>query len=570
MHLPEADLWLDPWDAKPYAFVSHAHADHFGRHESLLCSETTGFLLKKRFKVAEGRLLPTSFQVPLERNGFRLRLLPAGHIPGSAMLHVTRMSDHASLLYTGDFKMRRSRTAEPVNFLKADTLVMESTFGLPAYVLPNQLEVEAAVIRFVQDAFDDNETPVLLAYSLGKAQEALALLEEHGIPVLQHPKVAEMTRACREVGVMGLPEPVEFDGFAIPGHVVIAPPHALRGHLFKGLKSKRTAMLSGWAMQPGAKFRYQVDEMIALSDHADHPGLLECIQRVRPKQILTVHGFAKEFAAELRSRQMEAWCASGGDQLELSIQSFPAPRRGPARGPIHKRVICQLADFSDVCRLAGETGSRLAKIRFLASYLASLENDDDLKRAVNWLVSSRHKSWLDANTLRHTLLAIPGVENGNLWSKQSARHDVARCARLILQNLQLQPDTLDLATAAAFIHELDSSCGSMERIERLSKRLSTLHPSESEMMIRLITGDLQIGVDELLINETIATAFHAKVCELQSATRINSNLGETAVLARHHKLTDAQPPMFPAPENATNAAPNTTEALVFPENSKQP
>ena len=48
----------------------------------------------------------------LLRDGFRLRLLPAGHIPGSAMLHVTRLEDNASLLYTGDFKTRRSRTAE--------------------------------------------------------------------------------------------------------------------------------------------------------------------------------------------------------------------------------------------------------------------------------------------------------------------------------------------------------------------------------------------------------------------------------------------------------------------------
>ena len=29
IHLPDLDLWLDPWDAKPRAFVSHAHADHF-------------------------------------------------------------------------------------------------------------------------------------------------------------------------------------------------------------------------------------------------------------------------------------------------------------------------------------------------------------------------------------------------------------------------------------------------------------------------------------------------------------------------------------------------------------
>nr|MCU0750988.1 hypothetical protein [Akkermansiaceae bacterium] len=320
LYLPEPDLWLDPRDAKPCAFVSHAHADHFARHESALCSEVTAILLKDRFRVAISRLDAVAFHVPVIRNGFRLRLLPAGHIAGSAMLHVTRLADNASLLYTGDFKTRRSRTAESVNFLTADTLILETTFGLPGYEFPNPMEVEAEVLRFVGDAFADGATPVLLAYSLGKAQEALALLEENSIPVLLHPAVAAMTTSCRSAGVPGLPEPVEFDGHAPPGHAIIAPPNSVKTALFKGLKSKRTAMLSGWALQPGAKFRYRVDAMIPFSDHADHPGLMECIQRVRPKRVLTVHGFEREFAAELRAKNIDAWSAAGGDQMELPIQ----------------------------------------------------------------------------------------------------------------------------------------------------------------------------------------------------------------------------------------------------------
>ncbi len=199
--MPELDLWLDPWDAKPRAFVSHAHADHFARHESALCSEVTATLVRKRFHLAESRIEAVAFHVPVVRDGFRLRLLPAGHISGSAMLHVTRIKDNASLLYTGDFKTRRSRTAEAVNFLAADMLILETTFGLPNFEFPNPMEIEASILRFVSDAFADGETPVLLGYSLGKAQEALALLAENGIPALLHPAVAAMTAACREAGV---------------------------------------------------------------------------------------------------------------------------------------------------------------------------------------------------------------------------------------------------------------------------------------------------------------------------------------------------------------------------------
>ncbi len=328
LYLPELDLWLDPQRAKPRAFVSHAHGDHFARHQSALCSPVTAALIHTRFKLPVRRIDTQGFQLPFERDGFCFRLLPAGHIPGSAMLHLTRLHDGATLLYTGDFKTRAGRTAEAVSFLPADTLILETTFGLPTYRFPSETEVEAHLLRFVADAFAVGKTPVLLAYSLGKAQEAIALLAAQGIPVVQHPAVAEMTAACRAAGVPGLPEPLLLSDPALPGHVVIAPPHTLRSKLMRALTAPRTAMLTGWALQPGAKYRYRIDELIALSDHADHPGLMECIREVSPKKVLTVHGYTKEFAAELRSRQVDAWCAQGGDQLELPIIAEPDKSNG--------------------------------------------------------------------------------------------------------------------------------------------------------------------------------------------------------------------------------------------------
>lgn len=320
LYLPELDLWLDPRVAKPRAFVSHAHSDHVARHESVLCSETTAVLLRHRYRMAAERLETAAFHVPILRDGYRLRMLPAGHIAGSAMLHVTRLDDGASLLYTGDFKTRRSRTAGNAVFPGADTLVMETTFGLPHYEFPHTPVVERAIVDFVRETFDQDATPVLLGYSLGKAQEALALVTEHGIPALLHPAAAAMTRACREAGVPGLPEPVEFTGEALPGHVLIAPPHALKTKLFTQLEPKRTAMLSGWALHPGAKFRYRVDAVFPLSDHADYSGLMECVRSVNPSRVLTVHGHAREFAAHLRASGIEAWSAGGGDQLEMDLR----------------------------------------------------------------------------------------------------------------------------------------------------------------------------------------------------------------------------------------------------------
>ena len=41
IYLPAQDLWLDPWDAKRFAFVSHAHSDHIAPHREIIVSERT-------------------------------------------------------------------------------------------------------------------------------------------------------------------------------------------------------------------------------------------------------------------------------------------------------------------------------------------------------------------------------------------------------------------------------------------------------------------------------------------------------------------------------------------------
>ena len=566
LHLPELDLWLDPLDARPRAFVSHAHADHVARHGAALCSEVTAGLLRRRFRQSDSQLEAVGFHVPWERDGFRLRLLPAGHIAGSAMLHVTRLKDQASLLYTGDFKIRRSRTAEPVGFLTADTLVMETTFGLPLFVLPSQMEVESALLRFVHDAFADGETPVLCAYSLGKAQEVLALLAEQHIPAVQYPTVAAMTQACRELGVE-LPQPIAFEGYALPGQAVVVPPSALRGKLLKGLQGKRTAMLTGWALQAGAKYRYRVDEVIAFSDHADHPGLLECVRRVRPRRVLTVHGFAREFAAELRGKGLDAWCAMGDDQLELSIaQAAQRPRGGHV--PRQSRPICALADFTDLCRLVGETRSRVAQTKFIASYLRGLASDSDLRLAVRWLTGealpprpAEHRLREGALTVRHAVLSLPGARAERYQELYLSSKDVARSARLLLQEIPLKPEPLDLPGLEAFFLTLAQTAAPIDRISLLAARLVSLHPTESETVVRLLGGDPDRSLETAVIEEAIAVAFAAAPETVRHAHRCCADLTEVVLLARHGRLEQAAAPPPGAAEAPVNSPDDATLSL---------
>jgi DNA ligase-1 len=47
---------------------------------------------------------------------------------------------------------------------------------------------------------------------------------------------------------------------------------------------------------------------------------MHCVETVCPKRVITIHGYTREFAAELRSLGIEAWSATGNDQLEFQFK----------------------------------------------------------------------------------------------------------------------------------------------------------------------------------------------------------------------------------------------------------
>ena len=315
--LPELNLHLDSRIPREMGFISHAHADHFGRHKKIFCSTQTAQLLIARYKCDPRRIVSLDFYEPFEIGPFLLKLLPAGHIFGSAMLHVISKTNGASLLYTGDFKLRESYTAETNALIPADTLIMETTFGKPNWIFPGLPEIEGQIKRFALEAFSVGHVPIFLCYSLGKSQELQAILGKASIPSVSHRSVYEMTMACRRAGCK-VASGVEFDGLVPDNHALILPPNSAK-KILPLIQHCKTAILSGWGLDARAIYRFGTDISIPLSDHADFNELKEAVNLVRPKKVITVHGFTREFASELRRLKYEAWSLQGCDQLELDL-----------------------------------------------------------------------------------------------------------------------------------------------------------------------------------------------------------------------------------------------------------
>ncbi len=317
--LPQIGWWLDARRAQARSFVSHAHSDHIAPHKEMLSTRATASLMRQRLRgKRQETILDYDRPWPAEF-GCEVSLHPAGHILGSAMFHAA--TDNGRLLYTGDFKLRPGRAAEkctPDRVRGIDVLIMETTFGLPRYVFPPAAEVEDGIVNFCRQALADKVAPVLYAYSLGKTQELLQIVGRAGLPVMLHVQGYKMTQRYEELG-MKMPPYALLNDKAYAGYVIICPPLAGQAGPLTWIHPKRTAIATGWALDSSARYRAGCDAAFPLSDHADFPGLLAFVAGVQPRLVYTLHGFAREFAATLRARGVEAWAIGQNNQLELPL-----------------------------------------------------------------------------------------------------------------------------------------------------------------------------------------------------------------------------------------------------------
>ena len=316
VNLPQIGCWLDGQRSQPRSFVSHAHSDHIAPHKEIIATRATASLMRLRMPGKRRETILDYGQPWPAELGCAVKLYPAGHILGSAMFHAT--TENGSLIYTGDFKLRPSPAAEPCATPRADVLIMETTFGLPRYVFPPAEEIERSIVDFCRQALADRVTPVLFAYSLGKTQELLQIVGQAGLPVMLQAQGYKMTQRYAELG-MKLPPYSLLNESTYAGHVIITPPLSGQAGPLAWIHPKRTAIASGWAMDRGAIYRNGCDAAFPLSDHADFPDLLAFVGKVQPKLVYTLHGFAKEFAATLRARGVEAWAIGQGNQMDLAL-----------------------------------------------------------------------------------------------------------------------------------------------------------------------------------------------------------------------------------------------------------
>ena len=574
VYLTAYDFWLDAWDPKRFAFVSHAHSDHIAPHQEIVLSERTARLMQARMP---GTRIEHALPFGEERRirNLDLTLLPAGHIFGSAQLFLR--NEVETLLYTGDFKLRRGKSAEPAEWRQADTLIMETTFGLPRYQFPATEKVTAEIVAFCRDAIADGSVPVLLGYSLGKAQEILCALDGAGLTPMLHGSVYQMTRIYEQFG-QSFCKYVRYNKNEVAGKVLICPPSAGRSPMIEKIERRRVAIVTGWTVEPNAVYRYQVDAAFPLSDHADYDELVRYVDLVKPKRVLTLHGFAAEFARDLRERGIEAWALSEENQMEFKMpkSSVEAPVSGAenqtAAGTAASTADSEFLTFAKVGEAIAATPAKLEKVRLLAEYLKTL-NREQLPIVTTYF-TGRAFAQSDLRTLQigwsvvvRALLEATKITDDELHRIAASHGDLGKTAFDVLEG-RTTAKPFAIVESKNLFDELHRVRGPISKTQLLQRQFANLSALEGEYVVKILTGDLRIGLREGLVEEAIARAFNVPLDQVKEANMLLGDVGQTALLGCQNELHRAELSVF-RPIKCMLATPEPTAEAIWERFSEQ-
>ncbi len=109
----------------------------------------------------------------------RFRLIPAGHILGSAMVHVT--DGRSSLLYTGDTNVAKTKLFDGADMknINADTLITESTYGMATDVFQKEKDSAKLMVASIKDTLRQGGKVIVPSFAVGRAQEVLLLFDDY-------------------------------------------------------------------------------------------------------------------------------------------------------------------------------------------------------------------------------------------------------------------------------------------------------------------------------------------------------------------------------------------------------
>ncbi|HEY1938046.1 MAG TPA: ATP-dependent DNA ligase [Candidatus Angelobacter sp.] len=225
--------------------------------------------------------------------------------------------------------------------------------------------------------------------------------------------------------------------------------------------------------------------------------------------------------------------------------------------------------FAQTADAVAATTKKLEKVRLVAEYLRSRPVDEAAQAAV--FFSGRAFPAWEERTLQvgGTLLwkavsEISGKGEVALTAAYRRHGDLGAAAQDVLEKKAPAKSSLTVAEVATVFDELARTSGSAQKLSLLLALLRRATAVEAKYIIKIISGDLRIGLRESLVEEAIAKAFDEKVKEVQRANMLLGDIREALRLALEHKLEQARMRLFhPIGFMLASPAQDAQEALSY-------
>lgn len=207
--------------------------------------------------------------------------------------------------------------------------------------------------------------------------------------------------------------------------------------------------------------------------------------------------------------------------------------------------------FAETAEQVGATTKRLEKAAVLGRYFAALP-DDDLRHAARYFAGhtfplrDQRTTNVGGAALLAAMVAVSGAEEMTVRQRLVALGDAGDVARevFVASPQAVLTPTLTLAQIAAFLETLAALSGTKRKVELVTGLLREVTPLEAKYVVKLLSGDLRIGLKEGAVEDSVARLAGVTVGQVQWVNMLEGDIGETALLARQGRLGEARMRLF--------------------------
>ena len=209
-----------------------------------------------------------------------------------------------------------------------------------------------------------------------------------------------------------------------------------------------------------------------------------------------------------------------------------------------------LESFAKTAEAVSGTTKKLEKAALLGEYFERLR-DEDLARAARYFagqqfaLSDARTTNVGGSILGEALCAATGVSPESLGPRYARWGDGGDVAFEIF--CEARPDnqpTLTLADTENLLVRLSGTRGKIAKTQLLTQVLIKATPLEAKYLVKLLSGDLRIGLREGLVEDAIARTFKQPLAEVSLANMLGGDIGEAATRARAGALHDIEMRLF--------------------------